>query len=312
MRAVVTGGAGFVGSNLVQRLASEGHEVLVIDDLSAGDARLGLVEGTGALVERSDIGSPAAAKAVVSFRPDVIFHLAAQTDVRRSVADPVRDSTVNISGTLNILEAAREVGARFVHTSSGGCIYGEPSPDSLPLTEEESGRPVSPYGISKKVLEDYLRFYGAVHDLRFVSLAPANIYGPGQDPSGEGGVVSIFGGRLLRGEPCTIYGDGKQTRDYVYVDDIVDAFVAAASRGDGETFNIGTGVETNVNDLYGELAEICTVGVAPVYAPARPGELERSALDASKASRLLEWAPKTPLKQGLAQTINWLRSTPSL
>jgi len=309
MKVVVTGGAGFVGSNLVRRLASSGHEVLAIDDLSGGDARASLLNEIGVILERFDIGSSGAADAVASFEPEVIFHLAAQTDVRRSVADPVHDATVNISGTLNILEAARGVGARFVHTSSGGVIYGEPSPDSLPLTEEAYGRPASPYGISKKVLEDYLRFYADVHDLRFVSLAPANIYGPGQDPSGEGGVVSIFGGRLVRGEPCTIYGDGKQTRDYIYVDDIVDAFVAAASRGDGETFNVGTGVETSVNDLYGDLAEICGVLDAPAYESARPGELERSALDSSKASRLLGWTPKTPLRQGLVQTVDWLRST---
>ncbi|MGH2771996.1 MAG: NAD-dependent epimerase/dehydratase family protein [Actinomycetota bacterium] len=307
MRALVTGGAGFIGSHLSQRLAQAGREVLVVDNLASGTGRLGHLEASGIPVLRLDIRSPEFSRAVSEFRPDEIFHLAAQMDVRRSVADPIFDADVNILGTLRLLEAARECGARVVSTSSGGCIYGEPDLSQLPIDETATGRPSSPYGISKKVTEDYLVFYRNTYGLPFVNLALANVYGPRQDPHGEAGVVAIFGRRLLAGESCAIFGDGKQTRDFVFVSDVVDAFMAAAGAGEGETFNIGTGIQTSVVDLYSEMARLCGSDAEPEFRPARTGELENSALDSSKAGALLGWKPATDLTSGLQATIDWFR-----
>lgn len=307
MKAVVTGGAGFIGSHLVEKLVGLGNEVLVIDNLVSGSQRLGVLESLGIEFEQTDIRDDASTKAIESFGPQVMFSLAAQMDVRRSVADPVYDAEVNIAGSLRLLEAARKVGARFVHTSSGGCIYGDQPEEAYPLDELVQGLPDSPYGISKKVLEDYLRFYSATYSMPFVSLALGNVFGPRQDPHGEAGVVAIFGSRLLNGEPCTIYGDGKQTRDFVYVSDVVDAFIAAADKGDGETFNIGTGKQVSVGELYEAMAKICAVDVEPVFAPERPGELARSALDPSKAAKVLDWKPKTGLEDGLRSTVDQIR-----
>ena len=222
-----------------------------------------------------------------------------------SVADPVKDANINIAGTLAVLEAARAVGARFVFTSSGGCIYGEA--EEPPVDESATGRPTSPYGISKRVIADYLHFYALTHGLRSVVLALANVYGPGQDPSGESGVVAMFAGRLLAGERCYIYGDGSATRDYVYVSDVVDAFKTAATLGDGELFNIGTGAETSVSELYGLMKGITGSDLEPIFADARPGELQRSALDARKAAKILGWAPKVPLEEGLRLTVDSFR-----
>lgn len=307
MRAIVTGGAGFIGSHLSERLKSEGAEVLVLDNFVGGRHRLAVLEEAEIPVEEVDIRDERVSSLVASFHPDVIYHLAAQMDVRRSVADPIYDADVNIGGSLRLLEAARQASARFIHTSSGGCIYGEPDESFLPLTEEVQGRPSSPYGISKKVLEDYLRFYQDTYGLKFTSLALSNVYGPRQDPHGEAGVVAIFGSRLLAGEECVIYGDGKQTRDFVYVSDVVEAFFAAATKGDGETFNIGTGIETDVNDLFGMMSELVGVDQPARYAPPRQGELERSALDNSKAATLLGWSPKAGMQEGLQATIEFLR-----
>jgi len=307
MKAVVSGGAGFIGSHLVEKLTEGGHEVLVIDNLVAGAKRVGVLEGLGIPLEKIDIRDDEAAGVVEKFGPQVVFNLAAQMDVRRSVADPVYDAEVNIAGSLRLLEAARKVGARFVHTSSGGCIYGDQPEDSYPLDEETRGLPDSPYGISKKVLEDYLRFYAATHSLRFVSLALSNVYGPRQDPHGEAGVVAIFGSRLLSGEPCTIFGDGKQTRDFVFAGDVVKALIAAVEKGEGETFNIGTGHQVSVEDLYWRMAKACGVDEEPVFAPARAGELARNALDPAKAGRMLGWGPKVGLEDGIALTVDHIR-----
>ncbi|MGH2706069.1 MAG: NAD-dependent epimerase/dehydratase family protein [Actinomycetota bacterium] len=307
MRAVVTGGAGFIGSHLSERLHEAGHDVLVIDDLSSGEGRVPILAKLGISFERADIREESAAAAIRSYRPEAVCHLAAQIDVRRSVADPVHDASVNVLGTLRILEAARACGARVLFASSGGTIYGEVPPEHLPAGEETIGRPTAPYGITKRVAEDYLRFFGTTYGLPFVSLALANVYGPRQDPHGEAGVVAIFTSKLLAGEPCVVYGDGGQTRDFVFVDDVVDAFVAALDRGTGETVNIGTGIETTVNDLYERIAAICGVGEPASRAPERAGELRQSALDARKAERVLDWRPATSLDDGLARTVEWFR-----
>lgn len=303
MRCVVTGGAGFIGSHLVEGLTRAGNEVLVVDDLSSGVSRVSVVEAAGVRVDTSDIRDSDVQKVILGFQPQVIFHLAAQMDVRRSVADPIFDAAVNVLGTLNILEAARSAGARVVFASSGGTIYGEPDLASLPIKEGTVGRPTSPYGITKKVADDYLRFYEEIQGVPFVSLAMANVYGPRQDPHGEAGVIAIFALKLLDREPCLIFGDGKQTRDFVYVGDVVKAFIAAIDRGDGETINIGTGVETDILTLHSKMAEICGVDSDPTFAPERPGELLRISLDTAKAEELLGWVPAVGLDQGLTETI---------
>ncbi|HEX2053020.1 MAG TPA: NAD-dependent epimerase/dehydratase family protein [Actinomycetota bacterium] len=309
MKAVVTGGAGFIGCHLAERLVAEGREVLAIDDLSSGKDRVGVLEAAGARLEVADIREPGTAEIVRSYEPNEVFHLAAQKDVRHSVADPAFDAEVNVVGTIRLLEAARSVGANVVTTSSGGCIYGDPDESLLPISEGTVGRPTSPYGISKKVMEDYLHFYRSSYGMQFVNLALANVYGPRQDPNGEAGVVAIFAQRLLRGQECTIYGDGGQTRDFVYVADVVDAYLRAASgKAWGETFNIGTGRETSVVELYSEIARICGVDLAPNFAPERLGELRRSALDYGKAEKLLGWRPVTSLEEGLERTVDSMKA----
>ena len=310
MRALVTGGAGFVGSALVDRLLADGHSVDVVDDLSTGRrANLAGAEARGggrlsfALL---DVASPEAAAGVAGLRPDVVFHLAAQADVRVSVARPAFDAAVNLVGGLNVLEGARAAGARVVFASSGGTVYGAVDPARLPVDESHPQRPLSPYGVAKKAFGDYLFAYEALHGLPSVSLALANVYGPRQDPSGEAGVVAIFAGRLLSGRPATIYGDGAATRDYVYVGDVVDAFARAAERGRG-LVNVGTGVETSVEALHAAVAAAAGVDLLPAHAPARPGELARSALDPSRAASELGWSPATALEEGLAKTLAWFR-----
>jgi UDP-glucose 4-epimerase len=309
VKAVVTGGAGFIGSHLTERLAAGGREVLVIDDLSSGKDRVGFIERTGARLEVADVREPHTAGLVRQFRPDEVYHLAAQKDVRHSVADPAFDAEVNVIGTIRLLEAARETGAKVVTTSSGGTIYGDPDPSVLPVSEEVVGRPTSPYGISKKVMEDYLHFYYTTYGLRFVNLALANVYGPRQDPNGEAGVVAIFAQRLLQHQECKIYGDGGQTRDFVYVADVVDVYLKAAT-GDssGETFNIGTGRETSVLELYELIGGFCGYTPQPASAPERLGELRRSALDARKANRILGWKPETSLEEGLKLTVDSMKA----
>ncbi len=312
MRALVTGGAGFIGSNLVDRLLAEGHSVEVVDNLSSGrlanlaDARANRDQEFS--FHQMDICDPAVAELIERRRPEVIFHLAAQIDVRVSVQDPVLDARINVIGTLNVLEGARRCGARkVVFASSGGTIYGVVDPEDLPVTEAHPQHPVAPYGVSKKVATDYLHAYRELHQIEFTSLALANVYGPRQDPHGEAGVVAIFAGRLLAGEPCTIFGDGSQTRDYVYVDDVVDAFVRAAERGSGLTCNIGTGIETSVTELYRTMADNAGVSQAAEHAPARHGELARSCLDAGRAGLHLGWKPFTDLSTGTAAVLDFFR-----
>ncbi len=310
MRALVTGGAGFIGSTLVDRLLAEGHSVEVVDDLSSGSlanlAEARADRSHDLKVHQVDIREAAVVELIGRRAPEVIFHLAAQADVRVSVARPAFDAEVNVLGSINVLEGARIAGTRkVVFASSGGTIYGEPAPEDLPVKESHPQQPASPYGVAKRVVTDYLNVYRAIHGIEFTSLAMANIYGPRQDPHGEAGVVAIFAGLLIDGRPCTIFGDGTQTRDFVYVDDAVDAFVRAAEKGSGLLCNIGTGVETSVNELYAAMAAAAGVTEAAVMAPARPGELARSALDPGRAALHLGWEPWTDLATGTAEVLRW-------
>ncbi len=312
MRALVTGGAGFIGSTLVDRLLAEGHSVDVVDDLSSGTlanlAEARSDRNNQLKVHQVDIRDAAVIEVIGRRQPEVVFHLAAQADVRVSVARPAFDAEVNVVGSLNVLEGARVGGARkIVFASSGGTIYGEPAPDDLPVKESHPQQPLSPYGVAKRVVTDYLHVYRELHSIEFTSLAMANIYGPRQDPHGEAGVVAIFAGLLLAGKPCTVFGDGAQTRDFVYVDDAVDAFVRAADRGSGLLCNIGTGVETSVNELYATMAAAAGVSEPAVHAEARAGELARSALDPGRASLHLGWEPWTDLSTGVTEVLRWFR-----
>ncbi|MGH9281171.1 MAG: GDP-mannose 4,6-dehydratase [Acidimicrobiales bacterium] len=308
MRTLVTGGAGFIGSTLVDRLLAEGHAVDVIDDLSTGslanlaDARSDPDHEYS--FHRLDIRSDATTELITHRQPEVIFHLAAQADVRVSVQRPAFDATVNIVGTLNVLEGARAAGSRkVVFAASGGTLYGET--DKLPIRESATQRPLSPYGVAKKAATDYLDAYRALHGLEYTALALANVYGPRQDPHGEAGVVAIFAGQLLAGEASTIYGDGEQTRDFVFVDDVVDAFSRAATRGDGLLVNIGTGTETSVNQLYAVMASLSGSERPAKRAPERAGELRRSALDPGRAAVQLGWKPWTTIEDGTSQVLRW-------
>ena len=306
MKVLVTGGAGFIGSHIVDRLQAEGHDVSIVDSLVGGKrANLASALERGARLHVLDIRDQELRSVLTAERPEVILHLAAQIDVRVSVADPVLDADVNIAGSLNLLEGARAAGSRkVIVTSSGGCIYGEPS--SLPVKETYRGTPDSPYGISKKVLHDYLAFYATAHGLDYTVLALANVYGPRQDPTGEAGVVAIFLGAMLAGRQPVIYGDGKQTRDFIHVSDVVDAFARAITRGSRTVFNIGTGVETNVLELWDACARAAGYGGEVAFAPPRLGELERIALDATRAKRKLGWSPRVTLAEGIADTAAWV------
>ena len=310
MRVMVTGGAGFIGSTLVDRLLAEGCDVDVIDDLSTG----ALANLTDARAQRNrkfsfhrlDIRSPQLADVVGHRRPEVIFHLAAQVDVRVSVAKPLFDAEVNVLGSLNVCEAALAAGTRkVVFAGSGGTLYGVP--DALPVREGHQQRPVSPYGVSKKAAGDYLHYYREVHGLDYTVLALANVYGPRQDPHGEAGVVAIFAMKLLDKDRPTIFGDGEQTRDFVFVDDVVDAFVRASNTGGGLTVNIGTGVETSVQQLFDAMARMTGLEEPARYAPPRPGELARSSLDPGRAEIHLGWKPWTDIDAGLGRTIEFFR-----
>jgi UDP-glucose 4-epimerase len=315
MRTLVTGGAGFIGSTLVDRLLAEGHEVDVLDNLSSGslanlaDARSERGDRTNRLTfHQIDVCDPQIVDLIARREPEVVFHLAAQADVRVSVDRPAHDAEVNVIGTINVLEGARVARARkVVFASSGGTIYGEAAPGDLPCKESHPQNPGSPYGVSKRVAFDYLNVYRQLHGLEFTALALSNVYGPRQDPHGEAGVVAIFAGRLLADEVCTVYGDGEQTRDYVYVDDVVDAFVRAATRGGGLLLNVGTGVETSVNQLYAAMATGAGVDRPAAYAPMRAGELVRSALDPARAAIHLGWRPWTDLGQGIGHTLEWFK-----
>ena len=305
MEALVTGGAGFIGSHLVDALLDRGDHVVVVDDLSTGRREnLDDAVAKGAVLVETDITDAAAvAKAFETGRPEVVFHLAAQIDVRRSVSDPVFDLGVNVGGTLNLLEAARQTQARrFVLASTGGAIYGEGSGRQLPLDEQAECRPGAHYGQSKYAAEGYLSLYGRLYGLSAVALRLGNVYGPRQDPLGEAGVVAIFCGVLLGGGTPRVFGDGRQTRDYVYVGDVVEAFLAGAASEAQGIYNIGTAVETSVLELGRLLAGVCEREFDPQMAPPRPGEVQRIAIDSARAASELGWRPGTTLEQGLRAT----------
>jgi UDP-glucose 4-epimerase len=293
VRATVTGGAGFIGSNLVDALVGRGDEVTVVDNLATGKREQ--VDAAAQFVEADIRDGP-------GLDADVVFHLAAQADVSTSVERPDYDADVNVVGTVRVLEAARACGARVVFSSTGGAIYGE---CDAPAREDDPRLPLSPYGIAKLAGEEYLAGWNRLHGVRNVALRFANVYGPRQDSGLEGGVVAIFLERMQRGETATIFGDGRQERDFVYVGDVVDALLRAAAL-DGGVFNVGSGEATSIGDLYARCAEVAGDGRRPAYAAARPGDVVRSVLDPSLAGRELGWRATTTLPEGLRRTWDWL------
>jgi UDP-glucose 4-epimerase len=308
MRTLVTGGAGFIGSNLVDALVGRGDEVTIVDDVSTGrrENLAGALEGKAELVELDIRDADAVLAAVERARPEAIFHLAAQIDVRRSVADPAFDSRVNVEGTINVLRAAQAAGVRrMVNTSTGGAIYGEAQ--VIPAPEDHPVAPEAPYGLSKFCAENYCALFTRLHGLSTVSLRYGNVYGPRQDPLGEAGVIAIFCGKLLEGGRPTIFGDGTQTRDYVFVGDVVEANLRAADSDATGAYNVGRGVQTSVLDIVEALAVHSSNGFEAEHAPARPGEVQHIALDASRSKAEFGWEPRVSLEQGLERTLDSLR-----
>ncbi|MFH0775080.1 MAG: NAD-dependent epimerase/dehydratase family protein [bacterium] len=303
MKILLTGGAGFIGSNLSDRLQQEGYDVVVVDNLSSG--KLENINPEGRFYQM-DIRDKELSRVFEKERPDFVSHHAAQIDVRRSVADPCFDAEVNVIGTLNILENCRKYGVKkVVFASSGGVLYGEVEEGKA--TEDFPTIPISPYGITKLCVEKYLKFYQETYGMNSVILRYANVYGRRQDPFGEAGVVAIFIQKMLSGERPTIFGDGSQERDYVYVDDVVEANLSAITKDDNLTLNIGTGITTSVQELFYELQKITGFTKKPIYDKERAGELQRSCLDGSKAKQLLAFTPKTDLAKGLKETVEHFR-----
>ena len=304
MRALVTGGAGFIGSHVVDALVARDASVVVVDDLSTGRREnLAQAMERGAVLREADVRDEEAIHDIVFGElPDVVFHLAAHIDVRRSVASPAFDARINVEGTINLLEAAQRAGARaFVNASSGGAIYGEA--ETIPTQETAPPRPISPYGQGKFAAEGYCGLYQRLRGLAVTSLRFANVYGPRQDPLGEGGVVAIFCGRAVAGEGATVYGDGRQTRDFVYVGDVVDALLIAADRGAAGAFNVGTGTETSVLELATAVREASGAALPLEHVAAREGEVLRSCLDIALARGELAWEPHVTLAEGLRMTL---------
>ena len=297
---MVTGGAGFIGSHIVDALLARGDDVVVVDDLSSG-RREQVPEGVR-LVE-ADIREPLD-DVFDEARPELCFHLAAQVDVRLATADPARDGAINVLGTVNVLEAARRHGSDVVFSSTGGAIYGECDGAAPEIAER---LPISPYGVSKLAAEEYLSAYNRLYGTRHVSLRYANVYGPRQDPQGEAGVVAIFFHALAAGERPRIFGDGKQTRDFVSVSDVVDATLSAQGRTG--VFNVGTGIETSILELYDHCRRIAGTDLDPEFAPERPEEIQRSVVDPGLAARELRWRPRQPLEEGLRETWEWITSS---
>ncbi|HJU12744.1 MAG TPA: NAD-dependent epimerase/dehydratase family protein [Candidatus Binataceae bacterium] len=304
MRILVTGGAGFIGSHTVDMLTANSHDVAVVDDLSNGKReRL----APNVRFHHADIRNADEVRLIIDKeRPEVLMHIAAQLDVRKSVADPAFDAEVNIGGFLNLIEAGREKGLRrVIFSSTGGAIYGEQ--EQFPCDEAHRCRPLSPYGVSKLATEAYLFFYNIQYGIEYVALRYSNVYGPRQDPRGEAGVVAIFCGRMLSHQPCTIYGDGEQTRDYVYVGDVARANLNALNSPVSGAFNIGTGLETSVNQLFRALAGIAGVKADPIFAAARPGEQRRSVISPARAAAEIDWRPEIALEEGLRRTFDWFQ-----
>ena len=317
-KILVTGGAGFIGSHLVDALIEKGHKVVVIDNLSTGKKEN---INKKAKFYKIDICSPKIREIFKKEKPEICFHFAAQINVRKSVENPLFDAKVNILGSLNIIQnfikhqtsnikhsqTSNIKHSRFIFASTGGAIYGEAK--KIPTPEDYPANPISPYGIAKLTVENYLKFYKENFGLKFISLRFSNVYGPRQDPKGEAGVVAIFIEKLLKGEKPTIFGDGNQTRDFIFVEDAVSASLKAMEyKGEKEIFNIGTGIETSINELYKIISELLKTKIKPKYAPPKPGDLRRSCLNISLVRQELKWKPKHNLEKGLQKTINWFKN----
>lgn len=307
MRILVTGGAGFIGSNVVDRFVESGHEVAVLDDLSTGFREF---VNPAARFYRADLADPESVDRVVGeFRPEVVDHHAAQIDVRKSVSDPVWDARVNVLGSIGLLQACSRHGVRkVVYASTGGALYGEGR--QLPATEDHPVNPEAPYGASKHTVEHYLYLWKLLHGLDYTVLRYPNVFGPRQNPHGEAGVNAIFIGLMLEGKRPRIFGDGNAVRDYLFVSDVVDANVLALEQGSGEMLNLGTGIGTSVNDIVRELQAILGFREGAIHEPPRPGEVQRIYLDASRAKRVLGWEPKVSFTDGLRRTVEWTRAHP--
>ncbi|HEU0020727.1 MAG TPA: NAD-dependent epimerase/dehydratase family protein [Dehalococcoidia bacterium] len=303
--ALVTGGAGFIGSHLVDRLLKEGHKVSVVDNLSTGKLKN---LNSGATFYHVDITHPSVQDIFQREQPDVVFHLAAQISVSESTKDPVNDGEINVIGTLRLLEAVRRSGIeKFIYSSTGGALYGDPVEN--PCNEQTPIKPLSPYGLSKFLAEQYIELYHRLYHLNYTVLRYGNVYGPRQDPHGEAGVVAIFSQAMLEGKQPRIFGEGDQERDFVYVGDVVDANILAMTRGDGNAFNIGTGRGTNVNRIFDALRDIIKYKWEADHRAARPGEVHQISLDCKKAYDELGWSPQVNLEEGLELTAEFFRKT---
>lgn len=307
MKAVVTGGAGFIGSHLVKELVSKGMTVHVIDNFTSG--KRALVHRQSILHEL-DIQSPDVIDLFVKEKPDFVFHLGAQVDVQRSILDPAYDATVNIVGTVNILKACHEASVKKIIYSSSSAVYGDVNASRI--DETEVTQPISYYGVSKFTPEHYLRIYQQLYGLSYSVLRYANVYGPNQTPKGEGGVVAIFLDRIKKGLPLVIHGDGEQTRDFIYVKDVVRANLAAMQYGNNEFMNIGTSIPTSVNELVNMFTQIHDDPIEVTFSPARPGDIMHSCLENQKADRLLNWSPSYSIQQGLRETYDFIMGEPKI
>lgn len=300
MNILVTGGAGFIGSNIVDKYLEAGHRVIVADNLSTGHRRNLNPE---AIFYETDIRTPELEEIFRKHNIDIVNHLAAQIDIRKSLADPLNDASVNIIGGINLLNMAKKYEIKkLIYSSTGGAMYGEPV--YLPADEQHPVRPFAAYGASKHALEHYIELYNDLYSLDYTVFRYANVFGPRQDPLGEAGVIAIFIGKMQEGETPLIFGDGNQTRDFVYIDDVVQANLIALEKGSSEIFNIGTGRETTVNEVYETIRELIPGAPEVKYEPARPGEIYRICLDSSKAKKMLGWEPKTDFREGMKITID--------
>lgn len=304
MHILVTGGAGFIGSNIADRLISDGHSVVIVDNLFSGYMENVNPAADFRNVDVTDFN--ALEEVFKEKRFDAVFHLAAQIDVRKSGKDPAFDASVNIIGGINLLKLMEKYkSGKLIYSSTGGAIYGEPK--SIIADENQPAEPIAPYGVSKFCLERYIEYFHRMCGIEYTIFRYANVYGPRQDPLGEAGVIAIFMGKMIKGEGTVIFGNGKQTRDFVFIDDIVSANIAALSQGSGEIINIGTGIEVSVNEIHSCLTEIFEIKEPAEIKPERKGEVFRIALDASKAKKILGWSPKFTLKEGLKITADYMR-----
>jgi UDP-glucose 4-epimerase len=305
MKVLVSGGAGFIGSHLVDRLIKEGHQVAVVDDLSTGFRDN--VNPKATFYEVNICNRKEIARIFDLENPDYVDHHAAQIDIRKSVADPLFDANSNILGSLNLITSSLEKEVKkFIYASTGGAMYGEP--EHLPVNEEYPVSPISQYGVSKHTAEHYLRLYNLLYGLKYTILRYANVYGPRQNPKGEAGVTAIFANQMLNKEKSTIFGDGNKTRDYIYIEDVVEANILALNKGDGQIYNIGTGRETSDQEMFDALKEVTGSKSEPVYGKERPGEVHHISLDPSKAKRDLSWEPRHSLKEGLKKSVGYYKS----